>query len=215
MSTRRTAIGLGLSAAVALSGASTLALSGASTLAQAEDASPAPAPSVSPIPATTDSGRPDLYLDMPYNLGGFEPEIAMTRGEEHIADLAPDDPTRRALEHLVETVGADIDDMVSGYALVSQDDFFSFVVAIRVDGIEPGTLLPAYLPILEGGLQDPSREERQLGGRDVLVIDSLGAEDEYVELFVYDEGDTVWMLQGPTDVVELALENLPDPMATD
>ncbi|MGD8683085.1 MAG: hypothetical protein PVG27_04000, partial [Chloroflexota bacterium] len=50
----------------------------------------------------------------------------------------------------------------------------------------------------------------QLGGKDVVVVSSIGSEDEYVELYLYDEGDTVWMLQGPRDVVETTLHNLPD-----
>ena len=116
---------------------------------------------------------------------------------------------------LLETVGAEIDDMVSGYALVSQDDFFSFVVAIRVDGIDPGSLLPAYLPILYDDLEDPQGMTGQVGGKDVIVIASLGEDDEYVELYVYDEGDTVWLLQGPSDVVENALSSLPDPLPRD
>ncbi len=164
------------------------------------------------VPVTTESGRPDLYLDMPYFMGGFEPEIVMTRGEEHFANLDADDQTRLELEGLLETVGAEIDDMVSGYALVSQSDFFSFVVAIRIDGVEPGTLLPAYLPILYDDLVEPEGLAANVGGKDVIVIASIGNEEEYVELFVYDEGDTVWMVQGPQDVVEATLENLPDPL---
>ena len=41
---------------------------------------------------------------------------------------------------------------------------------------------------------------------------ALGAEDQVVPLYVYDEGDTLWLVQGPEDVVEVTLENLPDPM---
>jgi hypothetical protein len=188
----------------------------AAPVVHAQEGEPSPEASSKPgpssIPVRSASGRPDLYLDMPYNLGGFEPEIAMARGEEHFADLDAEDPTRRELEGLLAAVGAEVGDMVSGYALVSQEDFFSFVVAIRIDGIEPGSLLPAYLPILYGDLEDPQGSTRSMGGKDVVVITSLGENDEYVELHVYDEGDTVWMLQGPTDVVETALSNLPDPL---
>mgnify|MGYP001828001469 CR=1 FL=1 len=170
------------------------------------------AESATQIPLESESGRPDLYLDMPYFMGGFEPEIVMTRGEEHFANLDAEDQARLELEGLLETVGAEIDDMVSGYALVSLEDFFSFVVAIRIDGVEPGTLLPAYLPILYGDLEDPDGLAANVGGKDVVVIASIGNQEEYVELFVYDEGDTVWMVQGPQDVVEVTLENLPDPL---
>jgi hypothetical protein len=149
---------------------------------------------------------------MPYYLGGFEPEIVMTRGAEHFADLDAGDPSRQELEGLLETVGAGIDDMVSGYALVSQEELFSFVVAIRVEGINPGTLLPAYLTILYGDLVDPQGLECTAGGKDVLVISSIGNEDEPVDLYVYDEGDTLWLLQGPADVVDTTLANLPDPL---
>ncbi len=51
-----------------------------------------------------------------------------------------------------------------------------------------------------------------MAGRDVTIITSLGSDDEYVELYVYDEGDTIWMLQGPLSVVETTLANLPDPL---
>jgi hypothetical protein len=182
-------------------------------MAQAEDASPAPKPTQ--IPLTSESGRPDLYLQMPYYLGGFEPDIVMTRREEHFANLDADDQTRQEWESLLEEVGADVSDMVSGYALVSQEGFFSFVVAIRVEGVTPGTLLPAYLPILYEDLDDPQSVVGRMGGKDVTVITSIGSDDEYVELYVYDEGDTIWMLQGPSDVVEVTLANLPDPLSVE
>jgi hypothetical protein len=170
-----------------------------------------PASQATQIPLESASGRPDLYLDMPYFLGGFEPEIVMTRGEEHIAGLGPEDRTRQEIEGLLDTVGAEIDDMVSGYALVSQEDFFSFVVAIRIDGIEPGTLLSAYLPMLYDDLDDAQGIDGRIGDKDVVIISSVGDDGEYVDLHVYDEGDTIWMLQGPGDVIETTLSNLPEP----
>ena len=197
--------------ALALAG---LLLAAASpAMAQAEDASPAPKPTQ--IPLTSESGRPDLYLQMPYYLGGFEPDIVMTRREEHFANLDADDQTRQEWESLLEEVGADVSNMVSGYALVSQEGFFSFVVAIRVEGVTPGTLLPAYLPILYEDLDDPQSVVGRMGGKDVTVITSIGSDDEYVELYVYDEGDTIWMLQGQSDVVEVTLANLPDPLSVE
>lgn len=157
----------------------------------------------------------DLYLHMPYYLGGFEPDIVITRGQEHFANLDADEQTRLELEGFLETVGADIEDMVSGYALASQEDFFSFVVGIRVKGVAPGSLLPAYLPILYEDLEEPSSLAGNVGGRNVVVITSIGDADEFVELYVYDAGDTLWMLQGPVSVVEDTLENLPDPLPED
>ena len=201
------------------SGLGALALAGqllaaaSPAMAQAEDASPAPKPTQ--IPLTSESGRPDLYLQMPYYLGGFEPDIVMTRREEHFANLDADDQTRQEWESLLEEVGADVSNMVSGYALVSQEGFFSFVVAIRVEGVTPGTLLPAYLPILYEDLDDPQSVVGRMGGKDVTVITSIGSDDEYVEFYVYDEGDTIWMLQGPSDVVEVTLANLPDPLSVE
>lgn len=184
--------------------------------AQAQDAdqgpSPAPAAEATPIPVTTKSGRPDLYLEMPYTIGGFEPDIVMVRGDEHFANLSADDPTRLQLEAFLETVGAETEDLVSGYALVSQEDYFAFIVGIRVDGVEPGTLLPAYLPILLADLEDASTTANQVGGRDVTVVTSVGDDDEYVPLYVYDQGDTLWMVQGPSDSMDSTLESLPDPL---
>jgi len=199
-------IGLGLA----------LAMTAGTVPALAQDADEA-SPSLQPteIPVTTASGRPDLYLEMPYYIGGFEPEVVMTRGEEHWAGLAADDPTRVELEAFIETVDAEIEDMVSGYALVSQEDFFAFVVGIRVDGAEPGSLLPAYLPILTADLEGPAVTNARIGGRDVTVINSVGEADAYVELYLYDQGDTIWIVQGPSDVSALALENLPDPLTAD
>lgn len=149
---------------------------------------------------------------MPYNLGGFEPDVVMRRGDEHVANLAPGDEARLRLHAMLDLLGADLEDMSSGYALVSQDNLFAFVVGIRVIGIEPGSLLPAYLPILFDELVEPASIAGTIGGRTVLIVTSVGAEDEPVDLYVYDEGDTVWMVQGPLDVVELALESLPDPL---
>jgi hypothetical protein len=168
---------------------------------------------LSMVPAATlaEETRRDLWLDMPANLGGFEPDIVITRGAEHVTDLPADDPTRVDLETFLAAVGADIEDMDSAYALVSQDDTFSFVVAIRVAGAEPGSLLPAYLPILYGDLVDATGSAGNAGGKDVVIISSVGSDEEYVELFVYDQGDTIWLLQGPADVVEATLRGLPDP----
>jgi hypothetical protein len=189
-------------AAITLAGA--LLVSAAPVLAQDESAPP----------GSAQPARPDLYLDMPYYLGGFEPDISMTRGEEHFANLDSDSEadaqTRSELEQLLDDVGADIEDMVSGYALVSQEDFFSFVVAIRIDGVEPGSLLPAYLPTLYEDLVDPTGIAGNVGGKNVVVVSSVGTDDEYVALYIYDQGDTLWMIQGPDDVVEVALEDLPD-----
>ncbi len=187
---------------VALLAFSAVCLASASTLAQG--ASP-------PTSLEQSPGR-DLYADMPYYLGGFDPDIVITRGDEHFANLDTDDQTRLELESFLAAVGADIEDMDSGYALVSQEDFFSFVVAIRVEGVEPGSLLPAYLPILLGDLIDPATITANVGGKDVVVVSSMGSDDENVELFVYDQGNTLWMVQGPPDVIETTLENLPDPL---
>jgi len=181
-------------------------------LAQAEDALGQAAESLptstAASPTPTAEAR-DLYLEMPYYLGGYEPDVVMTRGAEHFANLSPEDERRVALEGFLERVGADVEDMVSGYALVSQDDLFSFVVAIRVMGAQPGTLLPAYLPILYGDLVDPSAAGGNAGGKDITVITSIGDDGEVVELYVYDQGDTLWVLHGPRDVVETTLEKLP------
>ena len=174
-----------------------------------------PSPGVTSVPVADRSERADLYLEMPYYLGGFEPEIVMTRGQEHFVGLPAGDPTRDELERLLDTVGADVEDMVSGYALVAQEDFFSFVVGLRIEGATPGTLLPAYLPMLIADLVGPAEVEGTLGGKDVLVVTSIGSDDQYVELYVYDAGDTIWMVQVPLEVAETAMAGLPDPLAAD
>lgn len=174
--------------------------------------SPAPTETAEPVESPSPASRPgarDLMLDMPYYLGGFEPDIVVARGAEHFASLGSDDPVRADLEAFLRAVGAGVEDMDSGYALVSQEDFFAFVVAIRVSGAKPGSMLPAYLPILYGDLVDASGIAGEVGGKDVLVISSVGSNDEFVELFVYDQGDTIWMVQGPMDVVETTLDGLP------
>ncbi len=147
---------------------SALLLSGVPAGAQGDTPSATPEPLASAqatqVPSVSRSGRPDLYLKMPYYIGGFEPDIVMTRGEEHFANLDVGDPKRAELESLLETVGAEADDLVSGYALVSQEDFFSFVVAIRVDGIDTGHVAPC-LPAHP--LRGPrgSAERRHADGR--------------------------------------------------
>lgn len=202
---------------MALGLATVLSLSVLPSLAQAEpdpaqEPSPEPSAVATDLPALTPSGRPDLYLDMPYHIGGFEPAIVMTRGDEHWAGLAEDSLTRLQLEGLLETVGADVGDMVSGYALVSQEDLFAFVVGLRIDGVEPGSVAPAYMPLLIGNLVDPTTSEAELGGKEVTVISSLGEGDDYVELYVYDEGDTIWMVQAPQDLAESTMADLPAPL---
>jgi hypothetical protein len=180
-----------------------VAVAVASSVAAAQEASFAPQGSATPGPPLR-----DLYLDMPYYLGGYEPEIVMTRGREHIAGLAADDPTRIELEAFLDELGAGIEDMDSGYAAVSLEGFFGFVVAIRIDGVEPGSLAPAYLPLLIDDLVDPSVDEGTVGDKDVLIVSSVGDGGEPVDLYVYDGGHTLWMLQGPTDVIESTLANL-------
>lgn len=175
--------------------------------AQSDDA--AASPSAPPIA----SEPRDLYLDMPYTLGGFDPEIVMVRGDEHFATLDPDSATdaqRRAeVGVFLGDVGASIEDMTSGYALANTDSIFAFVVGIRVNGAEPGRMLPAYLPILLADLQDPTTSQARMGGKDVTVVASVGEADEVVDLYVYDAGDTLWMVQGPLDVVDITLDDLP------
>jgi len=56
---------------------------------------------------------------------------------------------------------------------------------------------------------DPTGRSESLGGKEVLIISSEGDGADYVDLYVYDEGDTIWMVQGPEDVVERTLEDLP------
>ena len=200
--------------------AATVLLAGVPAVGQEQPAplaGTAPSASADPtqLPPVSDSGRPDLYLEMPYDIDNFEPQIEITRGGDHFADLAPDDPRRRELEGLLETVGADVEDLVTGYALVSNEALFAFVVAIRVEGATPGTLLPAYLPILLGGLEDPEITPTRLGDKEVLVVSTVGADGEPAELYVYDEGDTVWIVQAPRAIAESTLADLPAPLAVD
>jgi hypothetical protein len=189
--------------------AAAVALSIAPVAAQSDDGAPVAQPAT---PAAQGEQR-DLYLDMPYSLGGFEPEIVMVRGDEHFAALDPGSEasaqTRSDLEAFLADVGGELKDMTSGYALASTDSFFAFVVGIRVPGAEAGRMLPAYLPILLGDLRDPSASEATVGGKDVTVVASLGEAEEVVDLYVYDAGDTLWLVQGPADVVEITLEDLP------
>ncbi len=203
-------IGMGIALAAMLAQAT--ALPAAAQDEAAPDGQPSPQVGESSPPAS-ESGRPDLELDMPTELGGLPSEIVMTRGEEHFVNLGDDAPTRLALEGLLETAGAEVEDMVSGYALVLQDDFYAFVVALRIDGAAPGTVARAYMPILLGGLVEPTSMEEAVAGKDVTVISSLDEDGVSLELYVYDEGDTVWMIQGPLDVVEATIEHLPEPIA--
>jgi len=179
-----------------------LVLTSAPVLGQAE--SPAPLETGAPAP----HGR-DLYLDMPAHMGGSDSEIVIVRGEEHFAGLGADDPARAPLEALIAAAGAEVADLTTGYAVVASDDLFSFVVGIRVDGAAPGSLMPAYLPFLFKDLVEPASVNARIAGRDVLLVTSIVEDDEHVELVVYDQGDTLWMLQGPTDTVETVLRDLP------
>ena len=197
-----------------------LLLAGVPTVAQEQAAPSAPTASSASadptqLPLVSDSGRPDLYLEMPYDIDNYEPRIEVTRGQDHFADLAPDDPRRRELAVLLEAVGADVEDLVTGYALVSNEAVFAFVVAVRVEGVTPGTLLPAYLPILLGGLEDPTTAPARIGDKEVLVVSTVGEDGEPAELYVYDEGDTVWIVQASRTVAESTLADLPAPLAVD
>lgn len=175
------------------------------------DAAPLPSPGASPQ-ASTDSERRDLLLDLPTQLGGMDTQAEVIRGEEHFANLDAGDAAAREaaadLADMLEHLDASIDDLSSGYALVSLDDLFAFAFAVRVHGAEAGTLLPAYLPILLGDLTEPTTAEAELAGKDVVVVTTEGDDEEDVDLYVYDAGDTVWMVQGPDDVVEAVLSRL-------
>ena len=189
-------------------------------LAVAQEPAPSPSPAAAPTaspsigaPVSPGTDRRDLLLDLPTQLGGMDAQAEVVRGEEHFADVdAGDAASREAVADLagmLDRMGASADDLSSGYALVSLDDLFAFTFAVRVEGAEAGTLLPAYLPILLGDLVEPSTAEAMVEGKDVLVITTKGDAGEDVDLYVYDAGDTVWMVQGPDDVVASVLAGLP------
>jgi hypothetical protein len=162
---------------------------------------------------------PDLASLMPIELGTFETQIIVTRGEEHLSGIDPGDggdpgetqavELSAELARLLEDTDSSIEDITTAYAFAAVDGFFAFVVAVRIVGVEEGALLPAYLPILRGDLTEPVEEPGKLAGRELLVITSVGNEGESVPLYVYDGGDTIWMLQGPEDVVARVLVSLP------
>lgn len=52
-------------------------------------------------------------------------------------------------------------------------------------------------------------------GRGWLVWPCPEGEDQLVDLYVYDQGDTIWLVQGPTDVVEVTLANPPEPLPSE
>jgi hypothetical protein len=172
----------------------------------------AAAPTAAQNDAASLTPRPDLLLELPLQMGGFEPNASIVRGEAHLAGLDPADPndaeTIAELQRLFDETGVTVDDMTTAYALSSVDDFFAFVVAMRLEGATAGTVLPAYLPILLADLIDPVTREQAVGDKTALVITSEGTDREPVELFVYDAGDTIWMAQGPSDVVFFVFEDL-------
>jgi hypothetical protein len=102
-------------------------------------AAPVLAQDESPEPVETSAlaaEHRDLFLDMPITMGGFEAEIVLVRGEEHFAQLPDNHPERVPLETLLVAAGAEVEDLTTGYALVSVDNLFSFVIGIRIDGAE-------------------------------------------------------------------------------
>lgn len=156
----------------------------------------------------------DLYADMPKELAGYVPDIVMRYGEQHFAGLVKDAAAQARLEGLLDEVGAGVADITSGYALASEGDFFIYVVAIRIEGVQPGSLLPAYLAILSEDLVDPISNTENVGGKEVLVISSVGEDGERADLYTYDEGDTIWMVQGSGDGVEVTIAGLPEPIGS-
>lgn len=172
-----------------------------------------------PAPAATASARPeptpeaDVVARMPARLGGVATELSVLRGEEHVAALDPDDPAdadvAAGITSLLEATGRSIVDLTTAYAVAGADDFVAFVIGIRVAGAPDGSLLPAYLPILRRDLVDPHEEPGMLGGREVLVVTSEATGGgPRLSLHVVEDGDTLWLLQGPLAVVEDALLDL-------
>lgn len=169
----------------------------------------ASAPPASPHPPTA---SPTLELDLvPDELGGFPTEVTITRGREHIDGLDPEDPADAAtlteLAALLAATGSPVEDLTTALAFVATEELFAFVVAFRIAGAPEGTLLTNYLPLLLDDLQVTRQATGELAGREVLVVYSDEGEGE-VPLYVVAVGDTVWLFQGPEDVVVAALEGL-------
>ncbi|CAN5740706.1 hypothetical protein BH23CHL8_BH23CHL8_12910 [soil metagenome] len=177
-----------------------------------EAATPTPAVAATATPV---GNQPGLELDLvPDELGGFPTEVTLTRGREHFDGLDADDPAAAAtlaeLAALLAATGRPVEDLTTALALVATEELFAFVVAFRIAGAPDGTLMPAYLPLLLDDLQVTRQESGQLAGHDVLVVYSDEGEGE-VPLYIVAVGDTVWLFQGPEDVVIGALEGLTTP----
>jgi hypothetical protein len=189
-----------------------LAMLAAPTWAAPATAQPSPAPTASPQASGASSPVPSLELDLvPDELGGFPTETTITRGRDHLDGLDADDPADAAtlakLAALLAATGRPVEDLTTALAFVATEELFAFVVAFRIAGAPEGTLLPTYLPLLLDDLSVTRQESGQLAGREVLVIHSDEGDGE-VPLYVVAVGDTVWLFQGPEDVVVAALEGL-------
>jgi hypothetical protein len=176
--------------------------------------------SVAPVGAQeaspTASASPTVSLDMlasiPDTLAGLVPEVDIVRGAEHfdVFDLTIDaDVAERAgIEAFLEALGAPVEDMTSVSAVAYDDDSFAFLAGLQIAGADQETLMQLYLTALIGSMISPYQELGEIGGKTATLVIDEGELDS-APVYVYGNGDTVWLIAAEEAVVEEVLRQLP------
>jgi len=172
----------------------------------AQDESPAPDPAA----VLADSEFAGVF---PTELGGLPwDDIAILVGPENYA--GQDEEGRAELDKLLEALDASIEDVTGVTASRTNEDFteFTFMVALRIAGVEPDRLLERTLPLFDDFSDNPRQERVQVGVKDVVkdvvvLYDDDSPDSEPIHL--YASGDTLWYIIAAEKDVTEALEQLP------
>jgi len=164
--------------------------------------SPAAAQDANPTATATSGQAQDIADLLPVTLAGLVPEIEVIRGAENLDESDP------FVESFLETLGVPVEAMTMVTAVADDGTSFAFLGGIQVAGADAETLLQLYLLSLMGSMTSPYQELGEIGGKTATMVMD-GDEPNSAPLFVYANGDTVWLILAEQSVVEDVFEQLP------
>ncbi len=135
-------------------------------------------------------------------------------GLELIGELDPSDPDDAKeiarFEEIAVVVGATLDDWAtaSSYAQLDEETFV-WIAAFQVRGTDIQPALPLLVAAFEEDILDAIVEQGQVGDVEVTMLRS--AEDpEGSGWALLPRGDVIWLLAVPPELLEEAIESLPE-----